>query len=137
MSFLLRKSRCSLSVQARLPSLQALTNVCPPGARWPVLPTPYLPSYHLPSAALVQPPSGGGGPQDRPKTIVLRISAGDSTDPIDAQAIAVDRKRAADIPGTRRRSSQRSRPHRSECAVRPERRDTLSNTSYLTLRKTL
>lgn len=64
------------------------------GGQSPVPPTPVpLPSYRPPVLALVQPPSGGSVPQDRP-VIVFRFAPGDSADPIDTRsfAIAVDGK---------------------------------------------
>jgi hypothetical protein len=41
--------------------------------------------YRLPSLALVQPPSGGTVPQDKP-IVVFRLASGDSTDPVDARS---------------------------------------------------
>lgn len=56
------------------------------------VPTPGAPTvapYRLPAIALVQPQDGGAVYQDRP-VIVLRFTAGEMTDPIDATSLAVN-----------------------------------------------
>jgi hypothetical protein len=55
-------------------------------------PTPGVPAiapYRLPAIALVQPQDGGAVYQDRP-VIVLRFTAGEPSDPIDATSLAVN-----------------------------------------------
>jgi hypothetical protein len=47
-----------------------------------------MPAYRPPALAIVQPPSGGTLPQDRP-IVVFRFASGDSSDPVDARSFAV------------------------------------------------
>jgi hypothetical protein len=58
-------------------------------AQVPTLGAPTIAPYRLPAIALVQPLDGGAVYQDRP-VIVLRFSAGEPADPIDATSLAVN-----------------------------------------------
>ena len=67
-----------------------LTRVAPLGAQQAVPPTPapQIAPYKLPTIALVQPPSGGTVPQDKP-VVVFRFAQGEPADPIDVRSFTV------------------------------------------------